>query len=177
MDLIPTEGSVRFFGSHIRTNDRNSVADLRRTIGVLRKEAQFLDHLPVGDNIALPLHVCGVGTDLRAGDLRALLEWVDLDRRADVLPAELTTGERQRAALARAVILSPEVILCDEPTGSVDWDAALRLLELLVELNRMGKAVMIATHNPNLIRAVENQVAVRVLHLTGGRIEAAETHD
>ena len=87
------------------------------------------------------------GRRTRAGDLEALLEWVDLADRVAARPAELSGGERQRAALARAVILSPEVILADEPTGNIDWEMALRLLALLVELNRMGKTVLIATHD------------------------------
>jgi cell division transport system ATP-binding protein len=174
MDLIQTAGTIRFFGRPIRPNDRRAIADLRRAIGIVEQEARFLEHLPLGDNIALPLHVCGVGTELRAGDLQALLEWVDLDHRADALPPQLTGGERQRAALARAVILSPDVILCDEPTGSVDWDTAARLVELLIELNRMGKAVVVATHDPHLIRAVEARVPLTVLHLAGGRVEVAE---
>jgi cell division transport system ATP-binding protein len=174
LDLVPSQGEIRFFGRPIRRNNRAAVADLRRAIGVLEQDAAFLEHLPISDNIALPLHVSGVGPELRAGDLQALLEWVDLDTRAEALPAELSAGERQRAALARAVILSPEVILCDEPTGSVDWDTALQLLELLLELNRMGKAVLVATHDPNLVRVLEGQVGLRVLHAHGGRIEPAE---
>jgi cell division transport system ATP-binding protein len=176
MDLIPTDGRIRFFGRPIRRNDRAAIADLRRAIGVLEQDAAFLDHLSVGENIALPLHVSGVGPELRSGDLQALLEWVDLDQRDDALPPALSAGERQRAALARAVILSPEVILCDEPTGSVDWDVALQLLELLLELNRMGKAVLVATHDPNLVRVLEGQVDLRVLHAHAGRIEAAEAY-
>jgi cell division transport system ATP-binding protein len=174
MDLVPTSGQVRFFGRVIGRNDRNAIADLRRSIGVLQQHARLLEHLPLIDNVALPLRVSGVAQDLRAADLEALLEWVDLAGRAQAPPAALSAGERQRAALARAVILSPEVILADEPTGDVDWEEALRLLALLVELNRMGKTVLVATHDPNLARAVERQTRPRVLRLTGGRVEPAE---
>jgi cell division transport system ATP-binding protein len=85
----------------------------------------------------------------------------------------LSGGERQRAAVARAVILSPEVILADEPTGNIDWDMAMRLLTLLVELNRMGKTVLIATHDLNLIRAAKARVQARILRLADGRIQPA----
>ena len=89
------------------------------------------------------------------------------------MPPALSGGERQRAALARAVILSPDVILADEPTGNLDWDMSLRLLQLLIELNRSGKTVLIATHDLNLIRAAKQQVSARVLRIAGGRLQAA----
>ena len=96
-----------------------------------------------------------------------------LSHRADALPAELSGGERQRAALARAVIMSPEVILADEPTGNIDWEMSQRLLQLLVELNRMGKTIMIATHDMNLIRAAKSQVQARVLRISQRRLQTA----
>lgn len=174
LDLAPTEGRVRFFGRPIRPGDRNTIADVRRRLGVVHQDGRFLDHLPLIENIALPLRASGLATDVRAADLEALLEWVDLADRALARPQALTAGERQRAALARAVILSPEVILADEPTGSVDWEAAMRLVGLLVELNRMGKTVLLATHDPNVVHAVEALVPVRMLRLAGRRVEVLE---
>ncbi len=174
LDLAPTAGQVRFFGRPVRPGDRDTVADVRRRIGVLKQDAVFLDHLPLIENIALPLRACGIARDVRAADLEALLDWVELGDRALARPASLTAGERQRAALARAVILSPEVILADEPTGSVDWETALGLVDLLVELNRMGKTVLLATHDPNLVEVVGGRVPLRVLRLAGHRIEVLE---
>jgi cell division transport system ATP-binding protein len=129
MDLALTSGSVRHFGRSIPARDRDAIADLRRKVGVVHQDCRFLDHLPLVENIALPLLVSGLSPSARAEDLQALLEWVDLTDRTEALPPELSGGERQRAALARAVILSPEVILADEPTGNVDRDMALRLLD------------------------------------------------
>ena len=86
---------------------------------------------------------------------------------------QLQPPPRQRAALARAVIMSPEVILADEPTGNVDWEMSLRLLRLLIELNRMGKTVMIATHDMNLIRQAKAQVQARVLRISDRRLQLA----
>ena len=170
MDLVPTRGVARFFGRTIAPTDRDAIADLRRSVGVVHQDCQFLDHLPLIENIALPLLVNGIDTRERQGDLEALLEWVDLTGRVNALPPELSGGERQRAALARAVILSPEVILADEPTGNVDWEMAVRLLTLLIELNRMGKTVLIATHDLNLIRAAKARVSARVLRLRDGEL-------
>ncbi len=172
-DLLPTTGAVRFFGRVIPPSDRDGIADLRRVVGVVHQDAQFLGHLSLVENIALPLQVSGIDLADRAGDLRALLEWVDLTGRVEALPGTLSGGERQRAAVARAVILSPEVILADEPTGNLDRDMAMRVLSLLVELNRMGKTVLIATHDLDLIRAAKSRVQARVLRLAGGRIQLA----
>jgi len=121
--------------------------------------------------VTLPLAVAG--RPASEEDLAALLGWVGLGAQAGALPPQLSGGERQRAALARAVITAPDVILADEPTGNVDWEMSLRLLGLLVELNRMGKAVLIATHDLNLIRAAKSQVSVRVLRIRDRRVQAA----
>lgn len=171
--LMPTAGQVRLFDTDVRTMDRDDIALARRRIGVVHQDVQFLDHLPVADNVALPLTVSGRDTLDESVNLRELLSWVGLKARADALPPELSGGERQRAALARAVIMSPDVILADEPTGNIDWEMSQRLLQLLVELNRMGKTIMIATHDLNLIRAAKGQVQARVLRIAGRRLQLA----
>lgn len=171
--LLPTAGHIRLFGADLRAMSRDDVALMRRRVGVVHQDVQFLDHLPVADNVALPLIVSGRDRAGEAENLSELLRWVGLSHRADALPAELSGGERQRAALARAVIMSPEVILADEPTGNIDWEMSQRLLQLLVELNRMGKTIMIATHDMNLIRAAKSQVQARVLRISGRRLQAA----
>jgi len=102
-----------------------------------------------------------------------LTGWVGLKERANALPPELSGGERQRAALARAVIMSPDVVLADEPTGNVDWEMSQRLLRLLIELNRMGKTILIATHDLALIRAAKTHVSARVLRIAKGRLQLA----
>jgi cell division transport system ATP-binding protein len=174
LDLAPTVGTIRFFGRPVGRADRNAVADLRRSIGILHQECHFLDHLPLVENVALPLRVSGIGAGVRAEDLQALLEWVELAPFADRLPPALSAGQRQLAALARAVILSPELILADEPTGNVDWSVARQLIGLLVELNRMGKTILVATHDNNLVRVVNAQVPVEIVHLERGRLQMAE---
>ena len=143
----------------------------RRRIGVVHQDCQFLDHLPLASNVALPLLVAGKPTP--TADLSSLLEWVGLGPLAAALPPSLSGGERQRAALARAIITGPDVILADEPTGNLDWDMSLRLLTLLVELNRMGKTVLVATHDLNIIRQAKSQIAARVLRISKRRIQLA----
>ena len=171
--LVPTGGQVRLFNQDVRELDRDGIAYARRRIGVVHQDCQFLDHLPVAENISLPLAVSGQDRLAAQANLKELMSWVGLAHRAQALPPELSGGERQRAALARALILSPDVILADEPTGNVDWEMSQRLLKLLVELNKMGKTVMIATHDLSLIRAAKHHVQARVLRSSGRKLQLA----
>jgi cell division transport system ATP-binding protein len=170
-DLLPASGQITLFDREVRSLRRDDVALMRRKIGVVHQDCQFLDHLPLATNVGLPLSVAG--RDVPAKDLTDLLSWVGMAQLADALPPSLSGGERQRAALARAVIMDPEVILADEPTGNLDWEMSLRLLTLLVELNRMGKTILIATHDMNLIRQAKAQVAARVLRIKDRRVQLA----
>ena len=171
LDLLASKGQVTIFGKEARTMSRDDIAHARRRIGVVHQDCQFLDHLPLAKNISLPLEVSRKNND--AENLSALLNWVDLADRADALPPELSGGERQRAALARAVITSPDVVIADEPTGNVDWEMSERLLKLLIELNKMGKSILIATHDLALIRAAKAQVSVRVLRIRDRQLQLA----
>jgi len=173
MELVATSGLVQVFGRDTRTMNRDEIARNRQRIGVVHQDCRFLDHLPLSANVALPLTISGRDTGEEEANLHDLLSWVGLAEHADALPAELSGGERQRAALARAVIMSPEVVLADEPTGNVDWEMSKRLLALLVELNRMGKTIMIATHDLNLIRAAKAQVNARVLRISNRQLQLA----
>ncbi|PRY21896.1 cell division transport system ATP-binding protein [Aliiruegeria haliotis] len=173
MELMPTDGIMSVFGKDVTTMARDDVARTRRRIGVVHQECQFLDHMPLAENLALPLTVSGRDEGAHVDNLDELMGWVGLSRRAEALPPQLSGGERQRAALARAVIMDPEVLIADEPTGNVDWEMSLRLLQLMVELNRMGKTIVIATHDLNLIRAAKSQVSVRVLRIAGGKLRLA----
>lgn len=170
-ELLPTAGHVSIFDSDVRSLGRNDVANIRRRIGVVHQDVQFLDHLPLAANVSLPLTVSGRQQNPR--DLLDLLQWVGLGKLADALPPSLSGGERQRAALARAIIMGPDVILADEPTGNLDWEMSLRLLTLLAELNRMGKTILVATHDLNLIRQAKSLVAARVLRIRNRRIQLA----
>lgn len=172
-ELLPTAGQVSIFEREVRSLSRDDIARSRRRIGVVHQDCQFIDHLPLAANVTLPLTVAGRGSAAR--DLTELLGWVGLSHLADALPPQLSGGERQRAAVARAIISGPDVILADEPTGNLDWDMSQRLLTLLVELNRLGKTVLVATHDLNLIRLAKPQVAARVLRIRSRRIQLAGT--
>ncbi|KQB96804.1 cell division protein FtsE [Loktanella sp. 1ANDIMAR09] len=171
-DLRANKGKVRVFGQDAGALNRDEVAMSRRRIGVVHQDCQFLDHLSIAENIALPLTVSGRGHEA-AQNLQELLNWVGLGPQANQRPPELSGGERQRAALARAVIVSPDVIIADEPTGNVDWEMSQRLLSLLIELNKMGKTILIATHDLAMIRAAKSDISARVLRLKDGQLVQA----
>ncbi|OYU38477.1 MAG: cell division protein FtsE [Pseudorhodobacter sp. PARRP1] len=170
-ELLPSAGRITLFDREVRSLSRDDIALTRRRIGMVQQDCQFLDHLPLAANVALPLVVAGKASVPQ--DLSDLLGWVGLGQLADALPPSLSGGERQRAALARAIIIGPDVVLADEPTGNLDWEMSLRLLTLLVELNRMGKTVLIATHDLNLIRQAKSLVAARVLRISKRRVQLA----
>ncbi len=173
MELASTAGVVKVFEKDTRTMNRDEVAVNRQRIGVVHQDCQFLEHLNVATNILLPVMVSGRKRQAVTENLQSLLNWVGLENHAEALPAELSGGERQRAALARALILSPDVILADEPTGNVDWEMSSRMLNLLIELNKMGKTIMIATHDLNLIRTAKSKVNARVLRISNRRLQLA----
>jgi len=170
-ELVPTTGRVTLFDRDVTSLSRDDVARSRRRIGIVHQDCRFLDHLTLAANMALPFTVADRESDPQ--DLDDLLAWVGLKHLSGALPPQLSGGERQRAALARAVIVDPDVILADEPTGNVDWEMSLRILTLLVELNRMGKTILVATHDLNLIRQAKSQIQTRVLRIAKHRIQLA----
>ena len=152
LSLKPSRGTVRMFDRDVGALDRDSLLEMRRHIGIVFQEFRLLDHLTTFENVALPLRVRGEAESAYRSNVTELLEWVGLGQRMDAYPPLLSGGEQQRAAIARAVIGKPELLLADEPTGNVDPQMARRLLRLFIELNRLGTSVMIATHDHQLTR-------------------------
>lgn len=147
MSLRPTRGLIFIFGENIADLPSSARAALRRRIGIVFQDFRLLDHLTTWENVALPLRVMGKREPDYADDVTDLLHWVGLGNRIHAYPETLSGGEKQRAAIARAVIGRPELLLADEPTGNVDPAISNRLLRLFVELNRLGTSVIIATHD------------------------------
>jgi cell division transport system ATP-binding protein len=170
-ELQATSGRVTLFDRDVAGLSRDDIARTRRRIGIVHQDCKFLDHLSLAANMALPFTVSERDSDPK--HLDELLAWVGLRHLANAMPPQLSGGERQRAALARAIIVDPDVILADEPTGNVDWDMSLRILTLLVELNRMGKTIVVATHDLNLIRQAKAQIQARVLRIAKHRVQLA----
>jgi cell division transport system ATP-binding protein len=162
--LRPTRGSLQIFGEDIGTVSHQRLPPIRRRIGVVFQEFRLLDHLSTYDNVALPLRVAGKSEATYRRDVMDLLDWVGLAQKASSLPPVLSGGEKQRAAIARAVIAKPQLLLADEPTGNVDPALAKRLLHLFLELNRLGTTMLIATHDRGLVKQAERPV----IHLEEG---------
>ncbi len=143
----PTRGLITLFGHDVATLAPDALATLRRRIGIVFQDFRLLDHMSTYENVALPLRVLGREEASYRNEVIELLQWVGLGERMWALPPVLSGGEKQRAAIARAVIARPQLLLADEPTGNVDPVLARRLLRLLVELNKSGTSVVIATHD------------------------------
>ncbi|PWV86982.1 cell division transport system ATP-binding protein [Phyllobacterium myrsinacearum] len=167
MTLKPTRGLITVFGKDIATISSKEMPLLRRRIGVVFQDFRLLDHMTTYQNVALPLRVRGKEEATYRAEVEELLHWVGLGERMHVLPPVLSGGEKQRAAIARALIDQPEILLADEPTGNVDPPLARRLLRLFGELNRSGTAVVIATHDLTLM----DQVNARRMILDQGRLD------
>ena len=151
LSLKPTRGSVSMFGEDVSALDRDRLLQMRRHIGIVFQEFRLLDHLTTFENVPLPLRVRGQAEASYRGNVEELLDWVGLGDRMDAHPAVLSGGEKQRAAIARAVIGNPDILLADEPTGNVDPELSERLLHLFEQLNRMGTTIILATHEVALL--------------------------
>ncbi len=162
----PSRGQIHLFGHDLARAGPAARPKLRRRIGVVFPDLLLLEHLSAFDNAALPLRIAGHKPAEYRSDVAELLNWVGLGGRMDAMPPTLAGGERQRLAIARAVVNRPEILLADEPTGNVDHEMALRIFRLFVELNRLGTTVLIATHDQDLIARSGRPV----LHLEHGRI-------
>lgn len=162
----PTNGQVRLFGEDVTDLPRDALPPLRRRIGVVFQEFRLLDHLSAFENVALPMKVAGVNHNQYKEDVSELLNWVGLGDRMGAKPSTLSGGEKQRVALARALVAKPDLILADEPTGNVDPVMAERIMKLFIELNKLGSAVIVATHDLDLVRRLGKQT----LSLRKGRL-------
>ncbi len=167
LSMRPTRGLVTLFGQDASALQKDALTAVRRRVGVVFQDFRLLDHLTTYENVALPLRVMGREERGYRAEVTELLGWVGLGERLHVSPQVLSGGEKQRAAIARALIMRPELLLADEPTGNVDPSLARRLLRLFVELHKSGTSVVIATHDLALMDQFEQ---ARRLVLGEGRL-------
>ena len=164
--LRPSRGRLTLFGEDVSELSRHELPPMRRRIGVVFQEFRLLDHLSAFENVALPMKVAGVNHNQYREDVSELLNWAGLGDRMGAKPPTLSGGEKQRVALARALVAKPDLILADEPTGNVDPVMAERIMKLFIELNKLGSAVVVATHDLELVR----RLGKPTLSLTQGRL-------
>ena len=149
--LRPTRGEVEVLGLRSSRAARPALAQSRRRIGVVFQDFRLLPYLSAFDNVALPLRLAARPEASLRADVHEILRWVGLADKGNALPAELSGGEQQRIAIARAVVHRPALLVADEPTGNLDTRQARRLLALLAEMNRLGTTVVVATHDEELV--------------------------
>ena len=149
--LKPTSGNISFNGSNLNNIAQNKLYHIKRQIGFVFQDFRLLPHLTTYENVALPLKVQNKKEKNYKMDVVELLNWVNLEHCTHSYPNYLSGGEQQRAAIARAVITSPKLILADEPTGNVDNENTKKILSLFNEMNKLGTTVIIATHDENVL--------------------------
>lgn len=166
MDLFPENGLVIVGKYNSQTITKSEIPYLRRTLGIVFQDFKLLEDRNVYNNVAFSLQVIGIHRkDIQKRVLRVLAD-VGLSHKRSSMPHELSGGEQQRVVIARALVNEPMIILADEPTGNLDPATANELLELLKQINSSGTAVLLATHNYDLVR----KSGSRILHMKDGKI-------
>jgi cell division transport system ATP-binding protein len=169
-ESVPTEGVVVVDGIRVDRLRRSRVPYLRRNVGVVFQDFKLLADKTVWENVAFALQVTGARTKDVMRQVPRVLDLVGLSHKSRMFPSELSGGEQQRTAIARALVNNPKILLCDEPTGNLDPSNTTEIMELLLRINLKGTTVVVATHN----QAVVDRMRRRVVRLDDGRIIADE---
>jgi cell division transport system ATP-binding protein len=164
---MPCRGRFDLFGRDLATLQRDEMTALRRRIGVVFQDVRLLEHLSTFDNVALPLRISGGQDSQIGGFVSEILAWLGLSNATDAKPATLSMGQRQLVAVARAIIIRPNLLLCDEPTSNLDGKLARRLMHMFTQLRKLGTTVVLATHSEELVGQYPHQV----LRIAEGRLK------
>ncbi len=167
MDIRPKKGEIRVAGFSSRTIKKRQIPLLRRKLGIVFQDFRLLEDRNIYDNLAFVLQVTGTKDKLIKEKVMHALESVGLEHAAKLMPLGLSGGEQQRISIARALVGEPLVILADEPTGNLDPDTSLEILEYLKRINQKGIIVLIGTHDYELVR----HSPFRTLQITGLNLE------
>lgn len=168
----PSEGRILFSGRDISKINRKHLPYYRRNIGTVFQDFKLLPQRTVFENVAYALEVYGKTTEDIEHEVPEILDIVGLLDKKDKFPKQLSGGEQQRVSLARALIVQPKIIVADEPMGNLDPISAEGIMNLLVEINKLGTTVILATHNQSLVDMLDR----RVIALEEGRITSDEAH-
>ncbi len=169
-EMAPTTGEITVDGIRVECLRRSRVPILRRHIGVVFQDFKLLTDKTVWENVAFALQVTGAHTRDVIRQVPRVLDLVGLSHKSRMYPGELAGGEQQRAAIARALVNNPKILLCDEPSGNLDPSNTTEIMELLLRINLKGTTIVVATHN----QAVVDRMRRRVVRLDNGRIVTDE---
>ena len=151
---VPTEGQLKVFGRSLSDLTDAQVQAYRRSVGFIFQDFRLIPRFTVFQNVAFVMRVLGVPPAVQQRKTFQMLKWVGLQHRMNAHPEELSGGEQQRIAIARALVNDPQLVLADEPTGNLDPDLSLEIMNLFREVNSRGTTVVVATHDRELIRRV-----------------------
>jgi cell division transport system ATP-binding protein len=151
---LPTEGQLKVFGRNLDDLTTTQVQAYRRSLGFIFQDFRLIPRFTVFQNVAFVMRVLGVPIAVQQRKTFQMLKWVGLQHRMNAHPEELSGGEQQRVAIARALVNDPQLVLADEPTGNLDPDLSLEIMNLFREMNARGTTVIVATHDRELIRRV-----------------------
>jgi cell division transport system ATP-binding protein len=165
-ETVPTSGEVTVDGVRVDRLRRSRVPQLRRNVGVVFQDFKLLPNKTVWENVAFAMQVTGAATRDVRRQVPRVLDLVGLSHKSRMLPSELSGGEQQRTAIARALVNNPKILLCDEPTGNLDPSNTTEIMELLLRINLKGTTVVVATHNQSVV----DRMRRRVVRLEDGRI-------
>ncbi len=163
---LPSEGTLRVAGRDLDIMGRRDVQAYRRTVGFVFQDFRLIPRFTVFQNVAFVMRVLGIAHSVQQRKTFQVLKWVGLQHRMNAYPEELSGGEQQRIAIARALVNDPQLVLADEPTGNLDPDLSLEIMNLFREINARGTTVVVATHDRELIR----RVGRRAITLDHGRV-------
>lgn len=166
----PTQGHIFVNGFNIERLKERKVPYLRRTMGVVFQDFKLLQSLTAAENVAYALEVIGSPERIIRRRVKDVLEWVGLGEKAQLLPTQLSGGEQQRIAVARALVNNPTVIIADEPTGNLDPDTSWGIMKLFQRINDRGTTIVMATHNKEIV----NTMRKRVIAIDSGQIARDE---
>jgi cell division transport system ATP-binding protein len=169
-DTLPTQGRVIVSDWDLNKLPSNKVPDLRKKIGVVFQDLKLLTERTIFENILLPLHIAGVSDATAVKKVHDIMEQVGILQHKDKFPVQLSGGELQRAAIARALIFSPDILLADEPTGNLDMTTSWEIVKLLQDINKTGTTVIMATHNTDIV----NSLLKRIVGLEKGKLAKDE---
>ncbi|OGM27148.1 hypothetical protein A3D00_05555 [Candidatus Woesebacteria bacterium RIFCSPHIGHO2_02_FULL_38_9] len=165
-EFLPSNGTIEFDGQDITKLPRKKIPELRQKIGVIFQDFKVLPERTVRENIEVALALKNIPDREWSETIKELLSLVGLDLRANLFPSQLSGGELQRLALARALSVSPKLILADEPTGNLDWKTADTIMDLLLKINKEGKTIIMATHH----KLIVDKMKKRTIKLKEGRM-------